>query len=484
MRKFLLASLLGASLLPGVAAADRDDDLRRFRDFGSFRDQLLKEHSHKLFGIDNPLAASSLESITAPVAEGDPTQLVTLARGLRVRVISAEANLGANIDMMALWPDDENPTHIIACNEQGTTQPGVQRIRLSDGLVETILTGTTSCDPTHRTPWGTIVVGEETTDGNLIEIINPLQTTGVLFDRAAGTFTGGIGAANLVTRPAVGRLAFEGVAVYPSGVMYYGDENRPLQGTAGGAYFKFIPTVPFLGGAPITNLAQSPLASGRVFGLRLGRRNPPDSGQGSNTGLGTWIEVDAANLLRNEAAAHQLTGYYRPEDIAIDLKALAQGDVRFCGNNTGNEGTNRNWGETICFTDGTLDEALANTAIPEGQYLVIGFHELAMTDNIAYQPKTGNWIFMEDGDGVDVGRNNDIWTCLDDGDDDDELSDGCVRVATLNDLNAEWTGGFFDPTGRQFIVSVQHNVTNHGVILAISGWDVNDRDDHRQRRKH
>jgi len=80
VRKLLLASLLGASLLPGVAAADRDDDFKRFRDFGSFRDQLLKEHSRKLFGVGNPLAASSPESITAPVAESDPTRLVTPAR--------------------------------------------------------------------------------------------------------------------------------------------------------------------------------------------------------------------------------------------------------------------------------------------------------------------------------------------------------------------------------------------------------------------
>jgi hypothetical protein len=69
-----------------------------------------------------------------------------------------------------------------------------------------------------------------------------------------------------------------------------------------------------------------------------------------------------------------------------------------------------------------------------------------------------------------VGRNNDLWSCLDDGRDDDFLSDGCVRVAALNDLNAEWTGGLFDGWGRSFYVSVQHNVTGHGVILKITGW--------------
>ncbi len=470
MRKLLLTSMMGLSLCAGAAGANDDS-----RDFGSFRDHLLREQSVRLFGVVDPLEASSRESISAAVANADPTRLVTLARSLHARVVSAAPDLGANIDMMALWPDDRNPTHLIACNEQGTTNPGVQRVRLADGFVETILTGTTSCDPVRHTPWGTVIVGEETTDGNIIEIINPLQTTNVLFNRVSGVSAGGVGAANVVTRPAVGRLAFEGIALYPNGVMYYGDENRPLNGTAGGAYFKFIPTVPWLGGASITNLAQSPLASGKVYGLRLGKRaGNTDYGQGSNTGRGTWIEIpnagNPATRLRTEAALNKLTGYYRPEDIDIDQKALAKGNVRFCGANTGNESDNRNWGEAMCFTDGTLDDALANAAVPETQLFVAGNPEQAMMDNVAYQPGRGTWVFHEDGDGPEVGRNNDLWQCLEDGDDDDQLSDGCIRIGTLNDLNAEWTGGIFDASGRRFFVSVQHNVTGHGVILEISGW--------------
>jgi hypothetical protein len=68
----------------------------------------------------------------------------------------------------------------------------------------------------------------------------------------------------------------------------------------------------------------------------------------------------------------KLTGYYRPEDLEVDPEALTAGRVRFSGNNTGNEDADRNWGEAICATDGTLAEATANTAIPEVQYFVIG----------------------------------------------------------------------------------------------------------------
>jgi hypothetical protein len=465
IRKLFIA--LGVVGLASSAAALGDFD------FGLFRDHHLDAHSVQLFGIVEPVGASSTESVDGTTAEADPTSLVTLAKGLHARVVTARANAGSNIDMMAFWPNDLNPTHLIACNEQGTAQPAVQRIRLSDGSVETILTGMSSCDPVRRTSWGTIIAGEEVGgSGWLLEIIRPLETTGVTFDRSAGTFSGGAGTANVVTRPAVGRLAFEGLALYPNGVLYYGDEKRPLNGAPGGAYYKFVPTSPWAGGA-ITSLSQSPLVAGKVYGLRLGKRSGnTDYGQGTNTGLGTWVLIDPSfNVdLGAAAVALKLTGYYRPEDAEIDPGALLDGLVRFCANNTGNEGQDRNWGETICVTDGTLLEATNNTSTPELQYFVIGTPDFAMMDNLSYQPGRGNWVVHEDGDGPEVGRNNDLWLCLEDGDDADSLSDGCLRIGTLNDLSAEWTGGIFDASGAHFYVSIQHNVTGHGVVLDITGW--------------
>jgi secreted PhoX family phosphatase len=473
MRKLLLVSVAG---LAGLATnADASERL----DFGAWRDWQLNAGSQALFGVRRPLRESSTESVDQATAEADPASLATVARGLRVRVVTSDANAGANIDMIALWPNDAHPSHLIVCNEiDDPSLPGVQRVRLSDGSVETILRGTVACDPVRRTPWGTILVGEEAgSSGQVIEIIRPLETTEVVFDRVTGTASGGMGAANVVSRRALGRLSFEGIALYPNGVIYYGDENRPSTGTPGGAYFKFIPTTPWPGGT-ISNLSQSPLTSGAIYGLRLGKRSGnTDYGQGSNTGLGTWVPIPpaadpaAGQNLRAQTAALRLTGYYRPEDLEVDPEALAARRVRFCGNNTGNEDEDHNWGEALCFTDGTLAAATANTAIPEVQYLVIGTPELAMMDNMAVQPGRGNWILHEDGAGPAVGRNNDLWACLEDGRDDDSLSDGCVRVATLNDLTAEWTGGIFDASGRNFYVSVQHNVTGHGVILKITGWD-------------
>jgi len=133
----------------------------------------------------------------------------------------------------------------------------------------------------------------------------------------------------------------------------------------------------------------------------------------------------------------------------------------------------RYWGETVCLTDGTVAASASGSTVLQMQLLVQGSPQLNMPDNIAFQPGRGNWILEEDGatgDFIDGARNDDIWDCLDDGADDDTLSDGCVRIASLNDLDAESTGGFFDPSGDHYYVSIQHNSSGFGTILDITGW--------------
>ena len=153
---------LGLALaIAGVAtSAAADGGLGNF-DFGLWKELETRLTSFQLFGVLAPVKESSLASIDAATAEANPTALVTVAKGLRAKVVSAKAELGPNIDMMVPWPNAAQPTHLIACNEEGAAQPGLQRIRLSDGAVETILTGTISCDPVRATPWGTVIAGEE-----------------------------------------------------------------------------------------------------------------------------------------------------------------------------------------------------------------------------------------------------------------------------------------------------------------------------------
>ena len=469
MKKTLL-SLAVLSAISGSACA---------MDFGQKVEQLAKAQSFDLFGVVSPLDASSSESISAADADADPTRLVTVARGLSVKVISAVPNLAPNVDQMALWPNDARPTHIIACNEQSTGQVALQRIDMATGIPENIVSaGLKSCDPVRITAWGTIVFGEEAgTHGRVFEVIDPLNTTDVVITGSDAATT--TSSPNVVFRPALGLVSFEGLALYPNGVVYYGDENRPGNGNGGGAYFKYIPSTLWNGTGEITDLAESPLASGSVYGMRVGVHGP-DYGQGNEFGRGVWVPVTGAEPinLRSAAGSLKLTSYYRPEDMDIDMAALNNGNVRFCGNNTGEDtqGGDQHWGETMCITDGTMAEAADSMTLstPEYQPLVFGNVDMAMMDNIAFQPGTGNFVLNEDGEGpvATPPRNNDIWDCLDDGDDKDILSDACIKVATLNDLHAESTGGIFDATGSRYFVSVQHNVTGHGVILEIDGWNT------------
>jgi hypothetical protein len=476
-------------------------------DFGVQRDNVLRGQSQALFGITSPVGPSSTTSIDATTASANPAALATFAKGLRVRVVTSGV-AAPNIDMMSLWPDESDPQWLIACNEQGPGDPGLQRINVATGAAETILTGTSSCDPTRRTPWGTILFAEEAgggpAGGRVYELLDPLAVSGVTLDRATGTFSGGTvepgfdpcpsggGDCYFAVRPFLGRLSFEGFGIYDNGPIYYGGEDRPGGGTIGGSFFKFVPTCAttsscpssLVGTTPAEQLTQSPLAHGSVYGLRLGRRSGnTDWGQGTSYGLGIWIAMGAADTELDLRALSttgdtRLTGYYRPEDIDVDRVALASGRVHWCVNNTGNEIDDHLWGETICVTDGALADAVSNggtpspAVAPEIQPFVAGTPDFAMMDNIAYQPGRGNWVDLEDGDGAELTppKNNDMFDCLPDGADQDQQSDGCVKIATLNDLNAEWTGGIFDATGKRFFVSVQHNVTGLGVVLEVTGW--------------
>jgi secreted PhoX family phosphatase len=474
-RRWLAVAAVFAAALSMAAVAVAEQD------FGLKIQGQLQAQSKDLFGVGTPLSASSSAQVTQEQALADPTSLLTLAKGLHAKVVTVGSAPNV-LDQIALWPDDRNPQWLIECNEGGTTDPGLVRIDITTGESTTIVTGTTSCDPVRRTPWGTIVFAEEAgggaAGGSLYEVSDPINTTGVTLDRIAHTFSGGTGAENLAFRRALGHLSFEGLAMYSDGLVYYGDENRPSVGTAGGAYFKFIPANPLAKGTGhIRSLDDSPLTDGSIYGLRVGLRSgATDYGQGAQFGFGSWVNVCTTGGcdeedLRAQAAILHLTGYYRPEDADIDPVAEAAGNVRFCSNNTGNEEDDQLWGEDVCLTDGSLSDAETNAAIPEMQQFVQGNPSLSMVDNVDFQPGRNNVILHEDADtGYLTPHNNDLWDCLPDGADNDLLSDGCVRIATLNDLTAEWTGGAFSADGKHFYVSVQHNISGFGVVFDITGW--------------
>jgi len=473
------------------------------QDFGSFVQHQLKAHAQELFGVGAPLDESAPGPFNGPGVEA-----LELAHGLSATLVSSAVHFST--DQIALWPNDDHPTHLFVCDEE-TSNPAVQRIDLAAPAASnatTIVTGLLSCDPVRRTPWGTIVVGEEHgNDGGLYEILDPLAIASpiAVTDRAAGTTSD---ANHLVKRKAAGALSWESLGIRGDGTMIYGDELAPGNGAAGGGLYKFVPTVPYFGTGqpPVTIAALSPLASGAVYGLRVAANGSSNWGQGAEVGKGRWVAVDlsaagvldaAGNIhLRAAQAAQKFTGYYRPEDMDIDPIAAKRGVFRACWANTGrmshtdsslveNSGVKT---EIMCLVENPPSAAAPTAAtgsIPVVTRFVVGSQQAGMFDNVAFQPHTGNLVVLEDGPTSIVTpagpqpRGNDLWICLPDGADDDTLSDGCVRFASVSDTSAEPSGFIFVGSGESAFVSIQHRAVNdaageanHGALLKISGFKV------------
>lgn len=444
-------------------------------DFGQKIEDTLAKAAVKATGMKKVLETGQC----TPVPSGYRTAAqfaedqLAVPKGLTVEYVTREA--GNATDMMVLWPP-ENPTHIISAVEggrqdlgDGKFNPSVQRINLATGVVDTILRGLTSVDPIRATPWGTILVGEETTSGGAYEILDPLTTTNVtVTDRTTGANTD---PTHVVKRTALPAVAWEGVVILPSGVVYAGDELRPGTGTAdkdGGSIFKFIPTTPHAGGT-ISDLANSPLAAGSVYAARVSCTSGVQYGQGCEVGNAEWIPVSAATA-RNDAATGGATGYYRPEDMEQDSGYSGPG-VRACWTNTWDANA-LSFGEVMCFVDESpLTAPAGNVSLARVYRFLEGNIQMNQPDNVAFQPNSNALFVIEDN------PNGEIYACLPDGDDLDEKTDGCALVACVKDDSAEPTGWFFsEPNAKgemDAYVSIQHsNDTNMPLVDGYATDDI------------
>jgi len=492
-----LATLALAVAVLSPLAVMADDDM----DFGSFVEQQLKAKSEKLFGVEKPLEASAPATTGAYRAPGQSaSDQVLLAHGLKAQYLTREA--ASNADMMFLWPNGEHPTHLIMAIEEfspkaiGTLPSGIvkmtpslQRVDLKTGKVETILRGLAGADGVRLTPWGTVLVTEEADDGGAYEIIDPLNVNNhTVVNRAAGNIVDANGnpSTKVVKRPALPTMAWEGIGVLPSGVVYAGDEERPGTGgfnADGGALFKFIPQNPRTISGPIANLNESPFAAGWVYAMQVSCvNNIQQAGQGCEVGNGAWLPVNAASA-RIDANAAGATGYYRPEDLEFDPlygDAANPQAVRLCWTNTGNEGA-QHYAEVMCGVDSSPLVASATQRTMTVNRFVEGATDFNSFDNLAFQPATGNLYVIEDH------NNGDIFACLPDGADRDIKSDGCVKILSVKDTSAEPTGFFFSADGRTAFVSIQHSydslmpkLDDYGTddILMITGFKVKTGDRH------
>lgn len=463
-----------APVLVGLALTVMAVSTAAAQDIGRETERRLRDRAPELFGIETPLPASAPPTTDAyrrpQQTAGD--QLL-LAPGLHVEYLTRDA--ADYTDMLVLYPPAQ-PTHLLSCVEgrrerllTGKLNPSVQRINLDTGKVETVLRGMDRCDGIRATPWGTLLVTEETRDGGAYEILEPLRVTELsVLDRATGQVTD---RRHIAKRPALPIMAWEGIAILNSGVIIAGDELRPGDGhrsRSGGSIYKFIPDTPRTDSTAIRRLDQSPLVAGQVAALQVScLESRQQHGQGCEVGNAAWLTVEAKRA-RSSATERGATGYHRPEDLELDpgfRDPEHPAAIRFCWANTGDANAGH-YGEVLCAVDRSplsADPAVRSVQVTR---FLDGDPEFNSFDNLAFQPGTGNLYVLEDH------PNGDVLACLPDGADRDLQTDGCVRIASVKDSSAEPTGLLFSADGATAYLVIQHSDDTH--MPRVDGYPTDD----------
>lgn len=306
-------------------------------------------------------------------------------------------------------------------------------------LLEGSLNGTSyrSLDPVRWTPWGTLVIGEEVSNGRLIEIVNPLAAQGSIV---------------AVDRPNVGRTSWEGLAWDAQGNAYYQDEDN------NGGIYKFVPNQPISGFDP-NDPSTSPLAGkGQIFALRVSSGNAEQ-----REGVAQWVPLnnpdgspipgitDPTVNARQAADQVSATNYRRPEDMHLIVRDGKE--YLIVAATTADTGTNRhhvysidlsnpNGPQVRSFVDDNVTIDLATGLPVDG-----ASNFFANPDNIAFDMFGDMWI-VEDNEPGDIWKVT--WGA-------DGVAASIARFGSLSSPGAEPTGLYFDINDPYTAyVNVQH----------------------------
>ncbi len=285
-------------------------------------------------------------------------------------------------------------------------------------------------DGIRWTPWGTILIGEETTGGRLFEIVLDKS------DLTKGT---------VYERPAAGRMAHEGIAIDRDGAIYMVDEWRGLSAPCpdgslpcGGGVYKFVPSMP------------GDLSSGALYVLGV-------SGGEYNTGPARWLgPIDAATARQSGSAAGGAS-FQRPEDLEIIGDTLY---VAVTEGPPGEHGKELFEGRVLAINLMSMRvsnfiQPGANVPVEKGRPGEQGFETgMDNVDNLATTPD-GRLMIIEDN------VPSDIWVADLDHDGDGQ-ADNVWLFASLSDPEAEGTGIYFGKDPKILFVNVQHSKIKDG----------------------
>ena len=295
-------------------------------------------------------------------------------------------------------------------------------------------------DGIRWTPWGTLIFAEEKTQGRLFEIVlNPDDL---------------MEAVKVIDRPAVGRLAHEGIDIDEDGNIYIVDEfrgrteNRMSKGNTceealpcGGGIYKFVPDI------------YGDLSSGSLYVLGIEEATRRD-----NTGQGYWIGPIDASIPREAGTVAGGASYMRPEDLEIIGDKLYVAITEGARDEYGKEYYE---GRVISINLTTMDvknfvKAGLNVPVEIGKPGEVG-HQTGFdsVDNLAEGPN-GTLVMIEDN------KPSDIWFASTKVNDLGASKDVNL-FASLMDPEAEGSGIYFSPTDpKTLYVNVQHSADDDG----------------------
>jgi hypothetical protein len=394
--------------------------------------------------VNGPFAFDPI-SESADISAWDATAPWILPNGFRQYVVSDESDLniyqvpdvsGDGDDWHDMNTVNETGkhagrylyrTHEVRGSNGGSLGGVVSVVDLKTGAAK-ILAGPDPVQPYQAldgirwTPWGTILFAEEVTGGRLFEVVldGHDPTTAV----------------EVIDRPAVGRLAHEGIDIGPDGAVYVVDEFRGQREGFGGGIYKFVPD------------KRGDLSSGNLYALKVAG---PDG-----TGQGEWVgPIDPLDA-RNAGTAAGGTGWNRPEDIEIigDTLYVAVTEGRYEGGVQQYDGRvlaiNLNSLEVTDFVKPGVNVPL-ELGSPGAPGYLTGFDN---PDNLAESPN-GDLVIVEDN------VPSDIWWAGKDLDH-DGAADEVHLFASLSDPGAEGTGIYFGEDPHTMFVNVQHSAAPDG----------------------
>ena len=377
-----------------------------------------------------PLASSA----TCTVAGGNAAKPLVLPAGYDQVAVASEPDYADVPDMNTQNENGPNAGRYLYRPHEVGSNGSVSVTDLETGLTRTIAQRADweSLDPAVWTPWGTLLIGEETNAARLRDPQYPQAVGGLVYELVPSQSDPSV-IDQIIARPALGAKSHEGMRFDPQGNLYSISERTP------GYIFKFAPD------------RKGDLSSGQTFVLKIVQAD------GDRTGEAEWVPLDRAAVQVDASAAADAvgaTGYGRPEDVEITTST---------GNNRGGANTlyvsitseNRILEIDLREPNGGADHSTARVS----DYVRVGLNatsEFMMPDNLALD-RAGNLYIAEDPGGSFGSKllGDDIWVATP-----NRGSQGpaarVVRFASLTDCDAEPTGIYFEMTGDRLFVNVQH----------------------------